>query len=192
MRHNRRIAGSIPVLFALLALLGAPPAIASRKEAPGHTVGTPAKADFQAFLARLWADAQKQGIARRTFDLAFSGVSPDPSIVALTKKQSEFVKPIWSYLDSAISATRLERGRAMAERYAAELAAIERKYGVDRRIVLGIWGMETNFGSFTGDKDVIRSLATLAFVRYRDDFFRDELLVALRMLEEGHVERRAM
>jgi lytic murein transglycosylase len=195
MRHNRRIAGSIPVLFALLALLGAPPAIASRKEAPkppGHAAATPAKADFQAFLARLWADAQKQGIARRTFDLAFSGVSPDPSIVALTKKQSEFVKPIWSYLDSAISATRLERGRAMAERYAAELAAIERKYGVDRRIVLGIWGMETNFGSFTGDKDVIRSLATLAFVRYRDDFFRDELLVALRMLEEGHVERRAM
>ena len=120
------------------------------------------------------------------------GVTPDPSIIALTKKQSEFVKPIWSYLDSAISETRLQRGQAAAQNYASELAALERKYGVDKRVVLGVWGMETNFGSYTGDKDVIRSLATLAHARYRDDFFRDELLVALKILEEGHVERSAM
>ena len=163
----------------------APKAAASAPKAAHH-------GDFSSFIAALWPDAEKQGVSRKTFDAAFRGVTPDPSIIALTKKQSEFVKPIWSYLDSAISASRLERGRAAARQYASELAAIEQKYGVDRRAVLGSWGMETNFGSYTGDKDVIRALATLGWKRYRDTFFRDELLVALRILEEGHVERAAM
>ncbi len=178
------------ILPALAPLHAAQPSPAPKAAPP--KASAPAHGDFQGFLTRLWPDAQKQGISRKTFDLAFAGVTPDPAIIALTKKQSEFVKPIWSYLDSAISASRLERGRAAAEQYASELAAIERKYGVDRRVVLGVWGMETNFGSFTGNMDVIRSLATLAFRRYRDDFFRDELLVALKIIEEGHVERRAM
>jgi len=167
------------------AATSAPKAAASAPKAAHH-------GDFSSFIAALWPDAEKQGISRKTFDAAFRGVTPDPSIIALTKKQSEFVKPIWSYLDGAISASRLERGRAAARQYASELAAIEQKYGVDRRAVLGIWGMETNFGSYTGDKDVIRALATLGWKRYRDTFFRDELLVALRILEEGHVERSAM
>jgi lytic murein transglycosylase len=148
--------------------------------------------NVQAFLDALWRDARAAGISRKTFDLALGGFKPDPSIIALTKKQSEFVRPIWSYLDSAISETRLARGRAAGQQYASELAEIERKYGVDRRIVLGIWGMETNFGSYTGDKDVFRSLATLAQARYRDNFFRDELLVALKMLEDGLANRPAM
>ncbi|MCZ8260351.1 MAG: lytic murein transglycosylase [Beijerinckiaceae bacterium] len=185
------------ILVSGLALVPALPASATqpRQTTPPAQAAQPAQADtaeFQAFLNRLWPDAQKQGITRQTFDLAFRGVTPDSSIIALTRKQSEFVRPIWSYIDSAISASRMERGRAAAEQYAGTLAALERKYGVDRRIVLGVWGMETNFGSFTGDKDVIRSLATLAFKRYRDDFFRDELLVALRILQDGHVERSAM
>jgi membrane-bound lytic murein transglycosylase B len=159
----------------------------SRKHAAPQT-----NAGFSVFLDRLWVDAKAQGISRATFDLAFDGMSPDASIIKLTGKQSEFVKPIWSYLDSAISTARLQRGRQMATQYSTELAAFERKYGVDRRVILGVWGMETNFGSYTGDKDVIRSLATLAFKRYRGDFFRDELLVALKILEAGQASRRAM
>ncbi|KAF0229471.1 MAG: lytic murein [Beijerinckiaceae bacterium] len=167
---------------------------ASKTTAPKATpAAVPvSQGDFSGFISRLWPDAQRQGVSRKTFDAAFAGVTPDPSVIALTKKQSEFVKPIWSYLDSAISAARLERGRAAAEQYASVLADLERKYGVDRRAVLGVWGMETNFGSYTGSMDVIRSLASLAWRRYRDDFFRDELLVALRILEEGHVDRKAM
>lgn len=184
------------LLIAATLALAAAPAAATQGKAPAKKQAAaktaPTHGDFQGFLARLWPDAQKQGVSRKTFDEAFNGVSPDASIIALTKKQSEFVKPIWSYLDSAISQSRLDRGRAAAEQYADVLANLERKYGVDRRAVLGVWGMETNFGSFTGNMDVIRSLATLAFRRYRDDFFRDELLIALKILEEGHVERRAM
>jgi membrane-bound lytic murein transglycosylase B len=184
------------LLMAAALAFGVSPAVATQAKALAKkqtaAKAASAQGDFQGFLAKLWPDAQKQGVSRKTFDEAFNGVTPDASIIALTKKQSEFVKPIWSYLDSAISQSRLDRGRAAAEQYAGVLADLERKYGVDRRAVLGVWGMETNFGSFTGNMDVIRSLATLAFRRYRDDFFRDELLVALKILEEGHVERRAM
>lgn len=190
--HRRSsLLNALILLMGLGAGLSAGPAAFA---APPKAQAAPtAKASaFATFLAALWRDAQARGISRRTFDAAFQGVTPDPSIVALTRKQSEFVRPIWGYLDSAVSAGRLQRGQAMARDYAADLAAIERKYGVSRHIVLGIWGMETHFGSYTGDKDVIRSLATLAFARYRGDFFRDELLIALKMLEDGVARRSVM
>jgi membrane-bound lytic murein transglycosylase B len=149
-------------------------------------------AAFQAFLTRLWPEAEKQGISRITFDRALAGLVPDAGIISLTRKQAEFAKPIWSYLDGAVSSVRLARGEAARGEYGELLAALERKYGVDRRIILGIWGMETNFGSYTGDKDVLRSLATLAFVRYRDDFFKGELLAALKLIEAGVLARGQM
>jgi membrane-bound lytic murein transglycosylase B len=176
-------------VLALVATLGLAPLAPVMLAVPAQAEQ---ESGFSGFISALWPDAKARGVSRATFNAAFEGVTPDNSLLALTKAQSEFVKPIWSYIDSAISGTRLARGQQAAEQYADELAAIERKYGVDRRAVLGVWGMETNFGSFTGNKDVIRSLATLAYRRYRDDFFRDELLVALQILEAGHVERSAM
>ncbi|MDR6869162.1 lytic murein transglycosylase [Bosea sp. BE125] len=149
----------------------------------------PANASFEAFLKGLWPQAQARGISRATFDLAFRGVTPDASIAALTKKQSEFTAPIWGYLNSALGGTRIPRGRDAATENAGVLAQVEARYGVPKEVVLGIWGMETNYGSFKGDKDTIRCLATLAQIRYRGDFFRDELLTALELIEKGHVER---
>ncbi|MFO1147052.1 MAG: lytic murein transglycosylase [Alsobacter sp.] len=149
-------------------------------------------ADFAAFLRGLWPVARAHGVTRATFDLAFEGVEPDPKIAELTRKQAEFVKPIWTYLDGAVSDQRVQRGREMAARWGETLAAVEAKYGVDRRVVLGVWGLETNFGSFTGGKDVIRSLATLAAMGYRGAYFRDELVTALVILQQKHVSRDAM
>jgi lytic murein transglycosylase len=131
-------------------------------------------------------------VSRATFDEAFRDVAPDPKIIALTKKQSEFVRPIWEYINGAISSARLERGRQLAAQYGETLAAVERAYGVPRAVVLGVWGMETNFGSFTGSIYAVRALATLAFTRYRGDFFREELLTALQILESDHVDRATM
>ncbi len=150
---------------------------------------TPASVGFDVFLQRLWPQAQARGISRATFDLAFRGVTPDASIVALTKKQAEFSAPIWSYLNNAVGGGRIQRGQAVAAENAAVLAQVEARYGVPREVVLGVWGMETNYGSFKGGKDVIRSLATLASIRYRGDFFRDELLTALELIEKGYVAR---
>ncbi|HEV2508518.1 lytic murein transglycosylase [Bosea sp. (in: a-proteobacteria)] len=149
----------------------------------------PTAPGLDGFLKTLWPMAQARGISRKTFDLAFQGVTPDPSIVTLTRKQSEFVAPIWSYLNSAVGGGRISRGREMLDAHASVLAQAESRYGVPKEIILGIWGMETNYGSFKGDKDVIRSLATLANIRYRGDFFRDELLTALELIEKGYVER---
>ncbi|WID94217.1 lytic murein transglycosylase [Bosea vestrisii] len=186
-------------VLAFAVALGLGPALAqttgsinpARAQTP-KPEARPAAPGFDGFLRTLWPMAQARGISRQTFDLAFQGVTPDPSIVALTHKQSEFVAPIWSYLNSAVGGGRISRGREMLEAHASVLAQAESRYGVPKEIILGIWGMETNYGSFKGDKDVIRSLATLANIRYRGDFFRDELLTALELIEKGHVERREL
>lgn len=149
-------------------------------------------AGFQTFIRSLWPLAQARGISRATFDAAFRGLTPDLSVIALTRKQSEFVAPIWSYISTAVGGNRIARGQQAAAEHASVLALIERTYGVPKEIVLGVWGMETSFGGFKGDKDVIRSLATLASIRYRGDFFRDELLVALDILQKGLAERDEM
>jgi lytic murein transglycosylase len=148
--------------------------------------------DFRAFVQGLWPLAKARGVSRATFDQAFASVTPDPKIEALTRRQAEFVKPVWTYLNEAVTPQRIERGREALRRWGPQLAALEARTGVDRGVILGVWGMETNFGSFTGGRDVIRSLATLAHMRYRGTYFRDELVTALVILQQGHVARADM
>lgn len=144
---------------------------------------------FQNFVNDLWPMAKSRGVSRATFDLAFADIAPDPQVIELTQKQAEFQKPIWAYVEGAVTANRLERGGRLAALESNALDEIEAKYGVDKSVLVGIWGVETNFGSATGGKDVIRALATLAFAKYRGEFFRDQLLTALQILEEGHIAR---
>lgn len=150
------------------------------------------EAGFGRFVQNLWPAAKARGVSRATFDEAFRGVQPDPKIIALTKKQSEFVRPIWDYINGSISAQRLQRGGQMTAEWSKTLASVERTYGVPRSVVLGVWGMETNFGSFTGSIYAVRALATLAYTGYRGDFFKEELLVALQILEGEHISRDKM
>jgi membrane-bound lytic murein transglycosylase B len=166
----------------------ADPALKPQGAKPAETK----REDFRRFVEGLWPEAKARKISRETFDAAFRGVAPDPKIIALTNKQSEFVQPIWGYLDGAVSGARVPRGREVAAQWSAQLDRIERSYGVPRSIVLGVWGMETNYGSFTGGMPVIQSLATLAYTRYRGEFFRNELLVALEMIERGYADPAAM
>lgn len=147
---------------------------------------------FRAFLTALWPDAQKRGVTRATFDGALNGLTPDAEVLGLTKRQPEYNQPIGVYLKSRLTSGLLAGGKRNAEKWADTLAAVEAKYGVDKNIVLAIWGLETNYGGFSGGKDVIRSLATLAQARYRDDFFRNELLAALEILEQEHITRAKM
>ena len=176
--------------FALLVLmLNAAPADAASSKAKQ---AAPKRTPFETFVVQLWPAASARGVSRATFDLAFKGVTPDPSIVELTRKQSEFVKPVWEYLSSATAPVRVQRGITAHDAWGDTLSVIEQRYGVDRSVLLGVWGMETSFGDFTGGKDVIRSLATLAAIKYRGTYFRTELLTALEILQQGHVERSAM
>lgn len=164
------------------------PASLAPAQTPGPSAPAP-RGSFSSFVESLWPMAQARGVSRATFDRAFAGVTPNERVVELTQRQAEFTRPIWEYLDNAISAERLRLGEAARTRHATTLASVERAYGVPREIVLGVWGMETNFGSFTGSMDVIRSLATLAHVGHRGTFFRDELLAALQILQEGKIAR---
>lgn len=153
---------------------------------------TQARADFNTFVQGLWPDAQAAGVSRATFQSALSGVTPDPSVVKQTKGQSEFIRPVWDYVDGAVTGSRISRGAENANAYASLIGDIEQRYGVPKTAFMGIWGMETSYGSFFGGHSVIRALATLAYVRYRDDFFRNELIIALKILEDGHVSKEGM
>jgi lytic murein transglycosylase len=182
-----RLTGRSLGVFLMLGLIGAVgpglPAVQAQEAAP---------VEFRQFVEGLWPEAKARGVSRRTFDEAFRNVTPDPKIVSLTKKQSEFVRPIWDYINGAISAQRLDRGRQLAGEWSDTLATVERTYGVPRSVVLGVWGMETNFGSFTGNIYAVRALVTLAYTGYRGDFFRDELITALQILEQDHIDRSEM
>jgi lytic murein transglycosylase len=169
-----------------------PKPASAKPTTPKASAPAPAKQSFSAYLQSLWPLAQARGIPRATFDAAIAGLTPDNSIIALTRKQSEFVKPIWAYLSGAVTGGRIGRGQQAGQQYASALASAESRYGVPKEIILGIWGMETNYGSYTGDKDVFRSLATLAWQKHRGDFFRDELINAMEILAKGLAERGEM
>ncbi|MBY0531577.1 MAG: lytic murein transglycosylase [Xanthobacteraceae bacterium] len=151
-----------------------------------------AQTDLRTFLSGLWPEAQKRGVSRATFDNAVRGIAPDDEVLRLTKSQPEYNRPIGDYLKNRLTANLLASGKKHAEKWAETLDAVERKYGVDKEIIVAIWGLETGYGSFSGGKDVIRSLATLAHARYRGDFFRNELLAALEILEQEHITRDKM
>jgi lytic murein transglycosylase len=142
---------------------------------------------FHAFVAALWPQAARHGVSRAIFDAAMAGITPDPAILAHTRTQAEFVKPIGDYLAGLVSDERIARGHDAAAEWQRTLAKIESIYGVDRYTLLGVWGIESNFGAFTGNTNVIRALATLADAGYHGDYFKGELITALRILEEGDV-----
>lgn len=154
----------------------------------------PVKSDasFSKFIESLWPEARARGVSRATFNAALGKVTLDPSIGGTSARQAEFVRPVWDYVNGAVTRQRVDRGRAMARTHASTLAEIERRYGVDASVVLAIWGVETSYGSFTGSKNVFRSLATLVYKGIRTDFFRNELMTALQILQEGHVAASQM
>jgi len=150
---------------------------------PAHA----ASAAFERWVERLWPQARAKGVSSAMFSRAFKGVSPDPDVLKRAEHQPEFVKPVWDYLASAVSAKRITNGREKLRKHGKLLAAIEARYGVDRHILLAIWGMETSYGAFGGKKNVIRSLATLGFQGTRQKFGRSQLLAALQILQRGDV-----
>jgi lytic murein transglycosylase len=146
---------------------------------------------FRAFLDQLWQDAKQKDIKRATFDLAFADVTPDPRVMPITRRQPEYIKPAGAYVNSIASPGRASAGLRKEKEWGKTFDAIEKQFGVERWLILAIWGMETSFGADKDKWDVIRSLATLAHAKFRDPYFRDELLISLKILQDGHVARKA-
>ena len=146
-----------------------------------------AAADFGNCLASLWPDAERRGVRRENFQRFTAGLTPDLHIMDLLDAQPEFTKSTWDYLDLLVSDERIARGRELLTQYAATFAAEERAYGVDRYIIAAIWGVESNYGTLGGDRPVLRSTATLACVGRRRDYFREEFLSTLDILQRGDI-----
>jgi membrane-bound lytic murein transglycosylase B len=147
---------------------------------------------FTAFVNELWTDAQAKGVTRATFDLAMQGVTPDPRVIAATKKQPEYGKPVGAYIDGIVTAGRIKRGGDKAREWGKTLDAIERKFGVERWVLLSLWGMESDFGAAKDKWDVFRSLASLGYVKYRHPYFRNELIVAMGIMQKEQFARDKM
>lgn len=172
----------------------APSSPASSKPAPA--ANAPASAaealpqpdeSFEQWRSRFRTLALGRGISAATFDQAFAGVQPDPAVIAADRSQPEFTKPVWEYLESAVSPLRVRNGKSLLIQQAGLLASLEARYGIEPARLVAFWGMESNYGNNMGNKGVIRSLATLAYEGRRPDFAQDQLIAALGILQHGDV-----
>ncbi len=167
-------------LLAGLSASGAMPALAL------------ARGNFDAFLAGVAAQARRAGIRQTTLNRAFAGLRPNPKVIELDRRQPEFTLTWQQYRDRIVSPARVARGRALWAQNRALLMRVSARYGVPPGIIMGIWGLESNYGSSTGGFNVIDVLATLAWEGRRAAFFRSELMDALRILDRGDISAARM
>jgi len=194
---------SVRVLrLLLILLLAALPALtahaagagrrAAERQAQEKLASARQEQAFRDFVASLWPDAEGLGISRATFDAAFAGVAFDPKILAYARNQPEFSLPIWRYVGNAVSQSRIAAGREAATAVDPWLKKAQAAYHVDAATIMGIWGIETEFGAFCGGDRTIQALATLAFAKVQGEYFRDELMAALVILKTGDVTPAGM
>ena len=153
---------------------------------------SPQDIKFIQFVKDFRVTALAAGIAPATYDTAMSGIQHNPHIEGLTQSQPEFVKPIWSYLDTAVSSTRITDGQSHMAAQAEVLATLELKYGVPREILVSIWGNESDYGRGSGNFNIFEALATLAYDGPRTDFGKSELLAALKMVQQENLDPKNM
>lgn len=180
------------------AQAGALQASAPEASAPQTGASAPAeddaalKARFASWIAAFRAEARAAGIGEATLRAAFDDVQYLPRVVELDRAQPEFVRPVWDYLDTAVSATRVARGQDKLQqvREAADRAAA--RHGVPATVLIAIWGIESNYGDHTGNTPTIDALATLGFDGRREAWAKGQLMAALKILQSGDIERARM
>ncbi|MDH3454572.1 MAG: lytic murein transglycosylase [Desulfuromonadales bacterium] len=144
--------------------------------------------EFAAWLVQLRADASAAGISPATLDAALAGIeAPEPRVIESDQQQPEQTQSLQDYVATRVSEKRIVEGRRMLRRYRSWLGRIERQYRVQRRFIVALWGIESNYGGNTGKLPVIQALVTLAYDDRRGDYFRKELFEALQILDAGHI-----
>lgn len=150
-------------------------------------IETGSQAGLDAWVQDFRIRAIAAGVSADNFDAALREVKFNPKVVERDRNQNEFTKTIWDYLDTAVSEDRVALGVKALAAQRDLLQRIEAKYGVDKEIVVAVWGLESAYGTFRGDLPVIGSLATLAYDGRRAAFFEAELIAALKIIQGGHV-----
>lgn len=169
---------AVLAVAGMLAAVAAPPTIASQESSP-----TP-QPTFDEFLAGVRTEALAAGVSAATLDRALNGLTPEPVVVTRDRSQPETVQSLDDYLRERLTAATRTRANQTRARHAAVFDDVTRAYGVSESVMTAIWGLESNFGRFTGTYSTIRALATLAWDARRA-LFRSELLAALQMIDRG-------
>lgn len=172
------------MLLAGMALIPQPLAMAQAEYETGTNAG------FQAYLQVLAARARSEGVREATIRSMIVGLTPNPTVIALDRAQPEMSPtsrpPDFApYRRAHVDAARIAAGRRMYGEVATYAPRIEHSYGVPASIILSIWGNETNFGHYTGNFDLVRSLATLAYEGRRRELFAGEFIALLKMADAG-------
>ncbi|MBL4812430.1 MAG: lytic murein transglycosylase [Rhodobacteraceae bacterium] len=142
---------------------------------------------FDAWLAGYWGRATAGGIAPETLQAAFAQAGYIPEVIAKDRNQAEFGMPLADYLALVVSDSRIADGREMLARHAPLLAQIETRYGVEKEVIVAVWGMESAYGARRGHFPLISALATLAYDGRRGKFFERQLTAALQIVQAGDV-----
>lgn len=145
--------------------------------------------DFQAWLQDFRAEAAAKGVSQQTIarTLDDPNLAPIARVIELDRRQPEGTTTFEQYIRNIVSPARIQRGKQMYARHRALLEEISAAYGVAPQYIVALWGIETNYGSNTGGYGVVPALATLAWEGRRGDFFRQELLNALTIIDQGHI-----
>ena len=143
---------------------------------------------FHGWIENLRAEAIASGISQRTLDRVLSSVELDHDVIKYDRKQPEKRIDLAQYQKRVLTESTIARGRELYREHYSQLAHASRVYGVEPEYIMALWGIETRFGDNTGNFQIIPSLLTLAYEGRRGDFFRHELIEALRMIDEGEVQ----
>ena len=147
----------------------------------------PETQSFEEFLDDIRHQALDQGISKVTLDQALSALTPNPKVLKFDRTQAEFSQNFWHYLGSRVSEYRLNNGAEKLNTHQLVLQNNYQKYGVPPHIIVAFWGLETNYGTYTGNLSLVRSLATLSHDLRRREFFTQQLLALLKLIDEGKI-----
>ena len=166
--------------------------------AAGHTRAqnlpqeTPAPPPFSDWLLALREEARDRGFSETLLDQTLDGIEPLEHVVQSDRSQAELNPGFRRYLSTRLTPTMIRRGKEKAAENRTVLGQVERKFDVQGRVLLAIWGMETRYGRVTGNVPIFQALATLAWEPRRATFFRGELFNALTMVQRGHIDAPSM
>ena len=147
---------------------------------------------FDAWILQIKQLAKEKGISDETLSAAFTDIERNERVIELDRKQPEFTLTLEEYLNNTVTSGRMNKGKKHYDEYNDLLLKISNEFSVQPRFILALWGIETSFGKFTGSFNVIRSLSTLSHDLRRRDFFTDELINALTIIDQGHIEASEM
>lgn len=145
------------------------------------------QADFESCLTGLQKSAGFTGISASTWQRYVKGLQPDATVLPLLNRQPEFSMPVWDYMAVLVDHERVAAGRAAFQKWQPQLQRIAQQYGVEPAMVVGVWGVESNFGQNLGGRPLLQSLSTLSCFGRRQAYFRTEFAATLKILQEGSV-----